>query len=347
MKSLLRALAIAAGVAHSSGAAAARDHIWVVGSSTVQPFTKAVAERVAKAVGAPAPLVENTGTTPGFLAICAGLGADYPDATNSTRRMKKSEFDRCQKNGVAEIVEIPVGLDILVMAQSRAGPAMKLTLTQMFLALANEVPDGDGGLTANPYRRWSEIDGTLPKVKIDVRVLPPISGTRDALQELFLKRGAESLSVFGELMKTDKTLQAAAKTIRSDVFVMVREDQNKIVRDLLAKPNGFGFFGYRFLQANTRRLRAVTIDGVEPTEEHAYDGTYKGTRTLYLYVRKAQLETIRGLSKLPAEYLSSAALGPDGYLLRLGYVPLGMAEMLKTLALVNAMTPLKRDGLPD
>jgi phosphate transport system substrate-binding protein len=348
MKSFVFAVTVAAGILNLTGGVAARDHMWIVGSSTVQPFTKAVAERAAKAAGAPAPAVETTGTTPGIWSFCSGIGASYPDASNATRRMKKSEFETCQNNGVTEIVEIPIGLDILVVAQSRAGPAMRLTLAQIFLALAREVPDNDGRFVANPHRAWSDIDGTLPDLKIDVRVLPPISGTRDALQELFLQKGADSIPALSGLMKKDSTLQTLAKTVRSDGnFVTVREDQVVIAHELMTNPNALGVFGYRFLQASRATLRAVTIEGVEPTEEHAYDGKYKGTRKLYLYLKKANFDAVPGLNNLAAEYVSGAALGPDGYLLGLGFVPLSMADMIKTITLIGAMTPLHRDALPD
>ena len=293
MKSFVFAMTVIAGMVSLTGEASARDRMWIVGSSTVQPFTKAVAERVARAAGRPAPTVETTGTTLGIASFCAGIGASYPDASSSTRRIKKSELATCQENGVTEIVEIPVGLDIVVVAQSKAGPPMRLTLAQLFLALAREAPDNDGGLVANPYRAWSDIDTGLPNMNIDVLVLPPISGTRDALQDLFLQKGAESIPTLAGLMKKDKTLQTLAKTLRSDGgFVTVRPDQNVIARELAINTNAIGVFGYRFLQANRATLRAVAIDGVEPTEEHAYDGTYKGTRKLYLYLKKANLDTI-------------------------------------------------------
>jgi phosphate transport system substrate-binding protein len=208
--------------------AAARDNIWVVGSSTVQPYTKAVAERVAKVTGTPTPIVENTGTTPGFWALCGGVGPDHPDATNATRRIKKSEFEVCQKNGV-EIVELAVGLDILVVAQSRAGPPMKLTPAQMFLALGKDVPDKEGRLVANPHKKWSDIDASLPDAMIEVRVLPPISGTRDAMQELFLQKGADSIPSLAALFSGDSRLRATAKVIRADSnFVVVQENQDAI-----------------------------------------------------------------------------------------------------------------------
>jgi phosphate transport system substrate-binding protein len=348
MKAFVFAVALAVGVVNPIERVVARDRMWIVGSSTVQPFTKAVAERVATSAGMPAPAVETTGTTPGIWSFCTGIGEHYPDASSATRRMKKSEFETCQANGVTEIVEIPIGLDILVVAHSKAAPAMSLTLAQMFLALAREVPDNDGRFVENPHRAWSDIDGTLPARTIDVLVLPPISGTRDALQELFLQKGAESLPALAELMKKDKTLQTSAKTLRSDgSFVTVREDQNEIARELVRNPNAIGIFGYRFLQANRATLRAVAIQGIEPTEEHAYDGTYRATRKFYLYLKKANFDTIPGLNKLAAEYVSSAALGADGYLLALGFVPLSMVDMIKTIGLIGSMTAVRRDALPD
>jgi phosphate transport system substrate-binding protein len=325
--------------------ASARDNIWVVGSSTVQPFTKAVAERVARTLGTPAPLVENTGTTPGFSALCEGIGASFPDAANATRRIKKSEFEVCQKNGV-DILEFVVGLDILVVAQSTAGPSMKLTLAQLFLALGEEIPDKDGVLIANPHQKWSDIESTLPDVRIDVRVLPPISGTRDALQELFLQKGAESIPTLAEIYKKNGTLRAKAKTMRNDgTFVVVHENQEVIARSLAAHPNALGIFGYRFLQAHLADLRGVTIDDADPTEENAYSGRYKGTRKLYLYVKKAHLDFIPGLNRLAAEYVSNEALGPNGYLIPLGFVPLGITDMMTTIRQINTLRPLRTDAL--
>jgi phosphate transport system substrate-binding protein len=345
MKVFALAVSVAGGIAILTVSPAARENIWVVGSSTVQPFTKAVADKVARAVGAPAPIVENTGTTRGFWSLCGGVGPLHPDATNATRRIKKSEFEVCQKNGV-EIVEIAIGLDILVVAQSNAGPAMQLTLAQLFLALGQKIPGKDGGLIANPHQRWSSIDASLPDVTIDVRVLPPISGTRDALQELFLQKGAESVPALAALFRKDNALRAIVTTMRSDgPFIVIHEDQNVIARLLAAKPNSLGIFGYRFLQANRATLRGVAIDGTDPTEEHAYSGKYKGTRKFYLYIKKAHLDLVPGLDKLAAEYVSGDALGPSGYLLALGFVPLGIEDMMNTIGQINAMAPLRGDAL--
>jgi phosphate transport system substrate-binding protein len=305
-----------------------------------------VAQRAAKTADGPAPVVEHTGTTQGFAYLCAGTGAAHPDAASVTRRIRKGEFDTCQRNGVTEIVEIPIGLDILVVAQSKAGSPLRLTLAQLFLALAKDVPGGNSGLIANPHRKWSDIDPALPDVGIDVRVLPTISGTRGALERLFLERGAERVPGLARLLAKDRALRKTVRRLRDDYpLVAVHEDQEVIVRQLLAHPNAVGVFGYRFLQANRATLKGVPLEGAEPTEENAYAGKYPGTRRLYIYVNKARLGAIRGLLRLGTEYVSSAALGPSGYLLKMGFVPLPINGMIKAMAVVQAMPPLRRDML--
>jgi phosphate transport system substrate-binding protein len=261
--------------------------------------------------------------------------------------MTKREFDTCVEKGVNEIAEIPVGLDILVVAQSKAGPRMQLTLTQIFLALARDIPGGDGGLIANPHRNWSGIDQTLPDARIDVRVLPPTSGTRDALQEL-LRKGAEHIPDLARLMTMDGSLRKGVQTMRSDQsFVVAHENQDVIARELVVNPNAIGIFGFRFLKAYGSTLRSVAIEGIEATEENAYSGKYPGTRKLYVYVRKDRVGATPGLDRLGAEYVSSAALGLGGYLLKLGFVPLPADDMVKSIVLAKTMPPLRRELLPD
>jgi phosphate transport system substrate-binding protein len=347
MRNFLLAGTFAAATVSFAASVAAQDHIWIVGSGTLHPYTTAVAERVAKAVDAPPPVVEHTGTTLAFDYLCGGPGLGHPNAASVTRRMTKREFDTCGKNGVSEIVEIPVGLDILVVVQSKAGPSMRLTLAQLFLALADGVP-GEGGLIANPHRKWVEFDSTLPDTWIDVRILPPTSGTRDALQALFLRKGAEQFPDLVRLMTLDGSLRERVQALRSDRrFVMEHESQHVIARELVANPEAIGIFSFRFLQAYRATLRGVAIEGAEPTEENAYAGRYPGTRKLYIYVRKDRVDATPGLDRLAAEYLSSAALGPGGYLLKMGFVSLPAEDMVKSIQLARLMPTLRRELLPE
>jgi phosphate transport system substrate-binding protein len=339
--------AVAAAWVQLAQPAAAQDQIWIVGSSTVQPFTTAVAHRAAKAAGGPAPVIEDTGTALAFDYLCGGTGAGYPNAASVTRRMRRSELDVCFANGVKQVVEIPVGLDILVLAQSRAGPLTHLTLDQMFLALAKEVPDRSGALVANPYRKWSEVDAALPDVAIDLRVLPHYSITRDELEELFLRKGAERNPAVARRVAEHGALRKGVAAMRSDrPAISVHETEEAIVRELVANPNAVGVFGYRFLQAHRAKLRGVTIEGAD-AEQDAYSGKYPGTRTLYIYLRKADIAGAPGLDRLGSEYLSNAALGPGGYLLELGFVPLPMEDMVESIAASRALWPVTRDMLPE
>jgi phosphate transport system substrate-binding protein len=305
-----------------------------------------VAVRVAKAAGGPAPIIEQTGSTLALEYLCGGSGAGYPNAASVARRMRRSELDLCRKNGVTDIVEIPVGLDILVLAQAKAGPLARLSLAQLFLALARAVPGPGGALSANPHRKWSEIDGTLPDVAIDVRVPPQATGTSDDLQELLLRKGVEHIPTIAELAVKDAILASKLRTMRTDAVVSVHATEDDVVRELIANPDAVGILGYRFLKASRGALRGVIVEGAD-AEQDAYSGKYPGARRLYIYLRKADIATTPGLDKLGAEYMSSAALGPDGYLLKLGFVPLPADEMLEAMTLAKTLAPVRREALPE
>lgn len=338
-------------VALVGAAHAARDQIRVVGSSTVYPFTTAVAEQFGKANGGKTPVVESTGTGGGMKIFCEGVGEDKADATNASRRMKKSEFELCQKNGVKDIVEIKVGIDGLTIAQSKDGAAVKLTRKQVFQALAEQVPDKDGKLVANPYMKWSDIDASLPDVKIEVLGPPPTSGTRDSFHELFMEKGAEGFDTLKAMKKADeenktKDFEKVWKSIRKDGgYVEAGENDNVIVQKLEGNKNAFGIFGFSFLEENAAKLKGVSIEDVEPTYENISAGKYKGARDLFVYVKKQHVGVIPGLDKFVAEYVSEKAIGADGYLAAKGLVALPKDAAAKIMTAATAMETLKVDDL--
>jgi phosphate transport system substrate-binding protein len=335
-------LAIAAvSVAAFSGAAVARDQIRIVGSSTVYPFTTAVAEQFGKA-GGKTPIVESTGTGGGMKIFCEGVGVDKADATNASRRMKKAEFELCAKNGVTDIVELKVGIDGLTIAQLKGGKPVVMTRTQIFQALAEQVPDKDGKLIPNPYKKWSDIDASLPDAKIEVLGPPPTSGTRDSFHELFMEKGAEGFETLKALKKSDaKAFETVWKSIRKDgAFVEAGENDNVIVQKLEGNKNAFGIFGYSFLEENLAKLAGVAVEGVEPNYENISAGKYKGARELFVYVKKQHVGVITGLDKFVAEYVSEKAMGADGYLTSKGLVALPKEEADKVRASALAMSPV-------
>ena len=344
MKKVL--LAVSA-LALFAGPALARDQIRIVGSSTVYPFTTTVAENFGKTSGMKTPVVESTGTGGGMKLFCSGAGEDTPDMTNASRRIKKSEFEDCAKNGVSEIVEIKVGFDGLSIAASKDAAPMKLTKEQIFLALAKQVPDKDGKLVDNPNKLWSDIDASLPAEKIEVLGPPPTSGTRDSFMELAMEPGAAKFKSLGELKKSDvKAYDAVWKSMREDgAFVEAGENDNLIVQKLQANPKAVGIFGFSFLEENSSTIKDVEIDGVAATYETIASGDYKMSRPLFVYVKKQHVGVVPGIAEFVAEYVSEKALGADGYLGAKGLITLPGADAEKTRADALAMNVLTIDGL--
>ena len=311
-------------------AAEARDQIRIVGSSTVFPFSTAVAERFGKSTQFKTPVVESTGSGGGLKLFCAGSGEGHPDITNASRRIKSSEVTLCAKNGVADIVEVKIGYDGIVLANSTKSDQMTLSLMHLFLALAKDVPL-DGKLVANPYHMWSDIDPSLPNTKIEVLGPPPTSGTRDAFVELAMEGGAKKIPMLKAMRTTDKKkFKAIAHGLREDgVFVEAGENDNLIVQKLEANPAAFGILGFSFLDQNSDRLQGSKIAGVAPEFEAIADGDYPVSRSLFFYVKKAHVDMVPGVREFVAEFTSDRAWGDEGYLADKGLIPLPNAERAK------------------
>jgi phosphate transport system substrate-binding protein len=329
-----------------SGQAFGRDYIYIVGSSTVYPFTTLVAERFAKNTKFPAPKVESTGTGGGMKLFCEGIGVNHPDIENASRRIKQSEFDTCRKNGVQEIVEIKIGYDGIVLAHSRTlKPLNHLTLKQIFLALAKQVPDPKGGekLIPNPYKKWRDLDPSLPALPIKVYGPPPTSGTRDAFVELAMEGGCSSFPWIQALKEKDEgRFQEICHTLREDgAYIEAGENDTLIVRKLEADPEALGIFGYSFLDQNQDFIEGVVIEQVEPTFEHIAQGAYPISRPLYIYVKKAHVGMIAGIPQFLEEYTSEKAFGEEGYLADKGLIPMPKEEREKYRKIARELIPLK------
>ena len=325
MKKLVLSAAVAA-LSMNAVQAAGRDTISVMGSSTVYPFATVVAERFGKGSDFKTPKIESTGTGGGMKLFCAGDGIDTPDMTNASRRIKKSEFEMCQKNGVAGITEVMIGYDGIVIASSKEAEVMKLSRKDIFLALAKEVPAKDGSekLVANPYKTWKDVNPALPANKIEVLGPPPTSGTRDAFAELALEGGCKTFDWIKAMKKSDKSrYKTLCHSVREDgAYIEAGENDNLIVQKLTANPKALGVFGFSFLDQNADKVQGSTIDGSVPTFENIADGSYPVSRPLYLYVKKAHVGRIPGMVEYVTEFTSEAAMGEDGYLADKGLIPL-------------------------
>jgi len=322
-------------------ASAARDYISIVGSSTVYPFATVVAERFGKSTAYKTPKVESTGSGGGLKLFCQGLGAQHPDITNSSRRIKSSEVNMCESNGITDIVEVLIGYDGIVLANASQSAAISLTRKDIFLALAKEVPNADGSntLIANPYKTWRDVNPALPATTIEVLGPPPTSGTRDAFAELALEGGCKHFPWIAAMKKQDKSAyKKVCHTVREDGrYIEAGENDNLIVQKLNANPDAFGVFGFSFLDQNSDKVQGSAIDGQSPTFDSISDGSYPVSRPLYFYVKKAHVNVIPGIAEYLAEFTNDRAWSEDGYLADKGMIPLGdkarrqMAQDVKTL----------------
>lgn len=304
----------------------ARDYISIVGSSTVYPFATVGAEQFGKTSAFKTPKIESTGSGGGLKLFCAGIGTQHPDITNASRRIKKSECETCAQNNVKEIVEVKIGYDGIVIANSKKVPVMKISRKDLFLALAKAVPDPKGGekLIPNPYQTWKDVNPSLPAQKIEVLGPPPTSGTRDAFVELAMEGGAKKFAWIKVLKKKDKKkYKAVCHTIREDgAYIEAGENDNLIVQKLEANTNALGIFGFSFLDQNTDKIQGSFIDGVPPTFEAISAGDYPVSRPLFFYVKKAHVNVIPGMKAYLKEFTSDKAWGPDGYLGDKGMIPM-------------------------
>jgi phosphate transport system substrate-binding protein len=334
MKATLAGAAAALAMASVPGTAMARDTISIVGSSTVYPFATVVAERFGR-TGNSTPKIESTGSGGGMKLFCQGVGTQHPDITNASRRMKKSEFELCQSNGVKDITEVKVGFDGIVIANSVKGQQIDLSLRDIFLALAKDVPNPKGGeeLVANPYKTWKEVNPALPNVKIEVLGPPPTSGTRDAFNELAIEGGCKTFPWLKAIKSEDKSkYKAICRSVREDgAYVEAGENDNLIVQKLEKNPDAYGVFGYSFLDQNRGVVQAANVGGVEPTFDAIGSGDYPVSRSLFFYVKKAHVGVIPGIEGYVKEFTSEKAWGDQGYLGEKGLIPLG-ADTRKAMA---------------
>lgn len=301
-----------------------RERIRIVGSSTVFPFATVAAEYFGKKTGYPTPIIEATGTGGGMQAFCSGIGSRTPDIANASRKIKDGEVELCKKNGVTDILEVPLGYDGLVIAGANKSNGVHLNITkrQLFLALASKIPQ-NGKLIENPYKNWSDIDKSLPNRKIKVLGPPPTSGTRDSFSEMIMEEGCKD---WDEAIKLGLQKEACRMMREDGHWQDMGENDNLIVQKVNADPDNVGIFGYAYYRENRNILKATLIDNVAPTIPTILDKTYSVSRPLYMYVKKQHFALKAGMALFLREVLSDDAMSNYGYLPERGLIPLPIAK---------------------
>ncbi len=373
---LIAAAAVMPVLMPTAAQAQGRDIISIVGSSTVYPFATVVAERFGRSSGFKTPKIESTGSGGGLKLFCKGVGTNSPDITNASRRIKKSEFDDCQKNGVKDVVEVLIGYDGIAIANSRKAPQYQMSLKDLYLALAKDVPGPDGKLIPNPYKNWHDIDPILPSNRIEVLGPPPTSGTRDAFAELVMGGGAEQIPELkhlaelgageadaikaaiaslglpdnlyasmeqkkGKAPSGEDIFKTIAYSLREDgAYIEAGENDNLIVQKLEANPSALGIFGYSFLEENADMVQGSKIEGVVPDFDTISSGDYPVSRPLYFYIKAAHVGRIPGIKEYAEEFVSDRAMGEDGYLPERGLIPLDDDALAAVQEAVEKMKPM-------
>ena len=323
---------------NDSGGSASGQQIQIVGSSTVYPFTTAVAERFAQTNPSfKAPIVESTGTGAGMKLFCGGVGDQFPDMTNASRRMKKSELETCAKNGVKQVVEVPIGIDGLALIEGlNAKHNFQLTTADVYKALAAN-PFGKGPNTA---KTWKDVNPALPAVAIKVFGPPPTSGTRDSFAELILEKGCDSDPAMKALKESnsDEHKNVCTKIREDGFYVEAGENDNLLVQKVAANPGAIGVLGYSFMEENAATVRGIPLGGVAPTAETIGKLSYPGARQVYIYAKGEHMNVIPGMKEFLAAY--AQAWGPNGYLAQRGLIPSPADVQAKATAAVQSLTPI-------
>lgn len=323
-----------------AGPTFARDEVVVVGSSTVFPFTEAVALDLFKADGIKV-VDRSTGTVAGFRKLCEGIGEAFPDVAGASRRIRSSEYDACLAAGVEHLIEVPIGYDGIVIASQLKDSPMPLTRELLFLALSKQIPGSQGTVIGNPYKMWSDIDPALPPIKIRVLGPPKTSGTRDVFESMAIGAGCKESPAVKAL--NDVQRQSMCGPLREDgAFVEKGENDNEIVAALQADPNAIGVFGYSYAVGNKNTIAAHSIDGALPSEKTIGDGSYPLSRPLFLYVKGEHQTIVPPIKRFVEFYTSADIIGPDGFLTELGLVPLSAEDAARSHETARKLSKMSR-----
>jgi len=326
-----------------STSAIARENVSIAGSSTVLPFATIVAERLGRNPQFKTPVVESGGSSVGKKGVCDGIGTEYIDIGNASSRMKVAELEYCTQNGVT-LTEMKVGYDGIVLASSKKGPDLVISMADVGRALTAEIAV-DGKLVANPYINWSDINASYPAEPIRVYGPPTTSGTRASFVEIvnegaFCNKDEEMKAALAAAGKSAKN----CRSIRTDgAYVEAGEQDNLIVQKLQGDPTAFGLFGFSYLDQNSDSLKGAQFDGVEPTFEAISDGSYKASRALYYYVKHEHIGVVPGIQEYMREWTKH--WDEDGILADAGMIPLHEDEMDEMIQRIEDLPVLTAEEL--
>ena len=247
--------------------------ISIEGSSTVYPITQAAAELFRQENPDARIEVGGAGTSDGFEAFCQG-DTQISDASRPIDPVE--EVPVCKQNGV-EYIEIPIAYDGISVVVNKQGNDWAKDITSEELKKIWE-PSAEDRIT-----RWSQVNPDWPDKPLDLYG----PGTESGTYEFFN----------GEIVGNDEEVSR-----QSDVEMS--EDDNVLVQGVSGDKDALGYFGYSYYENNLDTLRALTVDGIKPTEDSIRSGEYLLSRPLFIYVSTDALKNDKAVKPFVDFYLS-------------------------------------------
>jgi len=274
-----------------------RDYSHVVGSSSLFPYVISAAELFGKVTEWKTPLVESTGTGGGMKLFCSGVGEQTPDIVSASRPMNDSERQLCAQNNV-EFIEFAFGYDGIVLARHRDAADIKITINDLNAILSKNKT------TPHPYRVWSDLNKTYGPHKIRILGPPDTSGTKLALYEI-MRRFDPTF-----VMRTDH------------VYINAADQENVIAQKVMSDVQAIAVMSYTFYKQNEERLKALSINDIQPSRKTIASRQYPLSRKLYLYVKLNHFGYIKGLKEFVHFFASKSIIGQNGLLAKYNFIPL-------------------------
>ena len=241
----------------------------VEGSSTVYPITQAASELFGQEYPDVKFKIGGAGTSDGFEAFCQG----QTQISDASRPIEPEELQACEDAGI-KFIEIPVAYDgISIVVNKKNNWAHDITSAELKTlwepAAENEVT------------KWSQVRPSWPDRPIDLYGPGTESGTFDFFTEEI--NGEEDAS------RTD--YQAS-------------ENDNVLVQGVAGDVNALGYFGYSYYENNKDKLKALTLDGVDPTSQTIKSGEYPLSRPLFIYVNAQDAEKNKAVEEFVSYYVA-------------------------------------------
>jgi phosphate transport system substrate-binding protein len=258
--------------------------------------------------------------------LCGG-NADF---VMVSRRIAREERASCEKWGIA-ITQWMLGYQAVVLAAGPKAEPLSLTPRDVFLALAERIPDPaqPKRLIDNPNTTWHDVDARFDEREIDF-----LNSTSSvAFSLLIVAPGCESFPWIRALKTTDRPrYDDICGRLRTDRY---RTADLRFLRyQMLGGSSPLVALDYQTYVAKSEgrepsmreALPGRVLDGPAPTLATMTDGTYSAARPVYVYAQRSHLDWNRAARRLADDLTDPDAVGPEGYLVRLGLVPLDTRE---------------------